>query len=366
MSNRPRHALTMKHIAALAGVTPMTVSNVLRGRGRVGEQTRQRVMEVVDANGFRPNLTARALVERRAPSLALMLGCITNPFYAEFTLEVNNATRRHERFLLVCNTDYEPDGGKSFLADVAGSLSDGVLIADNGDLKIDELKAIRATGIPVVISVWPFPDKPPGIPCIAFDSRKAGRIATEHLLELGHTRIGAIVASSKDGIQGDRYRGFRDAMRSAKVRHVVSDAHFGRDTYQYGYDGATALLTARPDLTALFVSNDLPALGVLNAAAALGRRVPEDLSVVSVTNIQLASQSRPPLTTVAIPTTEMAELGIELLLRLVGEQTAECPLITASDPVLVRRSSTAPPLEVERSQAAEATTRRPRVVNLHR
>ena len=333
---------TIKHIAELADVTPMTVSNVLRGRGRVGEQTRQRVMAVVEAQGYRPNLTARALVERRAPTLALMLGCITNPFYPEFTLQANNAARRHERFLLVCNTDYEPDGGKGFLADVAGSLSDGVLIADNGDLQIDELKAIHASGIPVVVSVWPFPDKPPGIPCVAFDSHKAGVIATEHLIELGHTRIGAIIASSKDGIQGGRYRGFREAMRAAKIRHVLADAHFGDDTYQYGYDATIALLTSRPDLTALFVSNDLPALGVLNAAAALGRRVPEDLSVVSVTDIQLASQSRPPLTTVAIPTMEMAEAGIDLLIQLIAHPTSESPMIVTSDPVLVRRASTAP------------------------
>lgn len=333
---------TIKEVAALAGVTPTTVSNVLRGRGRVGTETRERVLDAVAAKGYRPNLNARALVERRAPTLALMLGCITNPFYPEFTLQANNAARRHGRFLLVCNTDYEPDGGTGFLADVAGSLSDGILVANNGDLRIDELTAIHAMGTPVVISIWESPDISPGIPCVAFDSHMAGVIATEHLLDLGHHRIGALIGSAKNGIHGGRYRGFHDALRSRKIKHVQADARFGTDSYQGGFDAAIDLLKARPDLTALFVSNDLPALGALNAAATLGLRVPEDISIVGITNIELASQSRPALTTVAIPTAEMAEQSIELLIKLgAGEQDVPAMIRTA-DPILVKRASTAP------------------------
>jgi LacI family repressor for deo operon, udp, cdd, tsx, nupC, and nupG len=342
MSRREGLMATIKEVAELAGVTPTTVSNVLRGRGRVGTETRQRVLDAVEAKGYRPNLNARALVERRAPTLALMLGCITNPFYPEFTLQANNAARRHGRFLLVCNTDYEPDGGTGFLADVAGSLSDGILVANNGDLRIEELQAIQATGTPVVISIWEFPDEPPGVPCVAFDSHKSGSIATEHLLELGHRRIGALIGSAKNGIHGGRYEGFRDALRLQKVKHVQADARFVTDTYQGGFDSATDLLSARPDLTALFISNDLMALGALNAVAALGLRVPEDVSIVSITNIEMASQSRPALTTVAIPTAEMAEQGVELLIRLGSGVRGVPNMIRTSDPVLIRRASTAP------------------------
>jgi LacI family repressor for deo operon, udp, cdd, tsx, nupC, and nupG len=343
MVKRQGQMLTIKDVAEHAGVTPMTVSNVLRGRGRVGEATRKRVMAAVDTLGYRPNLNARALVERRAPTLALMLGCITNPFYPEFTLQANNAARRHGRFLLVCNTDYEPDGGARFMTDVAGSLSDGILVANNGDLRIEELKAIQASGTPVVVSIWEFPDDPPGIPCVAFDSRKAGFIAAEHLLALGHRRIGGLIGSEKGGIHGGRYDGYRDALRAARVKHVAADVRFGTDSFQGGYDAAIDLLSARPDLTALFVSNDLPALGALNAAAALGREVPRDLSVVSITDIELASQSRPSLTTVAIPTAEMAEQGIDLLIHLIEHAPQTPPMILTSEPVLIQRASTAPP-----------------------
>jgi hypothetical protein len=137
-----------------AGVSVMIVSNVLRDRGRVGEETRQRVLEAVERKGYRPNLTARALVERKAPTLALMLSCITNPVYPEFTLAANLSALKHERHLLVCNTDHEPDRGTSFLQQVAVSLSDGVLVANYGDLPVEELRELQQRGVPVVISVW--------------------------------------------------------------------------------------------------------------------------------------------------------------------------------------------------------------------
>lgn len=325
----------------MAGVTPTTVTNVLRGRGRVGESTRERVLAAVAKQGYRPNLNARALVEGKAPTLALMLGCITNPFYPEFTLQAHLAARRQGRFLLVCNTDHETDGGKQFLDEVAGSLSDGVLVANKGGLDIQQLKDIEARGVPVVVSVWEFPDQHPGVPCIAFDSRRAGEMATNHLLKLGHTKIGAIIASPAKGIHGGRYDGYIDAMRAADLSIDDSATRFCVDSFEGGYQAALDLLAAKPALTALFVSNDLPALAVLDAAADLGINIPERLSVVSITDIQLASQSRPTLTTVAIPTAEMAARGIELLLEMVEKKPETPPMVCIPALSLMERQSTA-------------------------
>ncbi|WP_213989450.1 LacI family DNA-binding transcriptional regulator [Sodalis sp. dw_96] len=332
---------TIKQVAARAGVTPTTVTNVLRGRGRVGEATRKRVLAAVAEQGYRPNLNARALVERKAPTLALMLGCITNPFYPEFALQAQLAARRNGRFLLVCNTDYEKDGGLAFLDEVAGSLSDGVLVANTGELDIRQLKDMEARGVPVVISGWEFPHRHPGIPCVAFDSGRAGEIATQHLISLGHQKIGAIIASPLHGIHGGRYRGYLAALNNAGLE---SDERFTAvciDSFDGGYEAAHQLLAAKPDITALFVSNDLPALGVLSAAADLHIKIPQTLSVVSITDIQLAGQSRPTLTTVAIPTAAMASKGIELLLELFKQQPEQPPMICIQTLELIKRQSTA-------------------------
>lgn len=336
---------TIKEVAAAAGVTPTTVTNVLRGKGRVSEQTRQRVLDAVAASGYRPNLTARALVEQKAPTLALMLGCITNPFYPEFSLHAHMAARRSGRFLLVCNTDHEVDGGEQFLQEVAGSLSDGVLVANKGDLDVTQLLAFEKQGIPVVISVWEFPDVHPGVPCIAFDSRLAGILAAEHLVDLGHRKIGALIASPLDGIHSGRYQGLLSVLDAHGLTLLPDNLLTCVDSFEDGYAMGKALLLRHPDITALFVSNDLPALGVIDAAVDLGIKVPEQLSVVSITNISLTAQCRPSLTTVAIPTREMAEQGVEMLLRLFEEKPAQPPMVTLPNLTLIPRQSTAAPSE---------------------
>jgi len=331
---------TIKEVAALARVTPTTVTNVLRGRGRASEATRLRVLAAVEKKGYRPNLTARALAEGRAPTLALVLSCMTNPFYPEFSLQAHLAARRRDRFLLVCSTDHEADGGQQFLDQVAGSLSDGVLVANKPDLDIEELKRVEARGTPVVVTVWEDPGRPPGVACVCWDARRAGRMATEHLLALGHKKVGAIIGSPKGGIHQRRYDGFRDALRAARVPGSADAIRFCPDTFEAGQETATELLASKPELTAVFVSNDLPALGVLNAAEALGRKVPTDLSVVSITNIAQTTQSRPALTTVAIPTIDMAVRGIELLLEIQQRRPSSPPMICIPDLEMIVRAST--------------------------
>ena len=334
---------TIKEVAAHAGVTPTTVTNVLRGRGKTSELTRQRVLDAVALLGYRPNLTARALVERKAPTFALMLTCITNPFYPEFMLHVDQAARRQGRYLIVCNTDYESDKETRFLDEVAGSLSDGVIVANNPGIDIEQLKQVVARGTPVVVNLWEDPASHPGLPCLAFDGRRAGHMATEHLVGLGHRNIGAIIASPKNGIHNLRYLGFRDVMRAARLPCPNSAVRFCADTFTGGKEAALDLLSSTPDLTAIFVSNDLAALGVLEAAASLGRAVPADLSVTSITNIMMSSQSRPALTTVAIPTGLMATRGVELLIEIQERKHNAPPMECIPDLELIVRESTAPP-----------------------
>ncbi|XBS71679.1 LacI family DNA-binding transcriptional regulator [Acerihabitans sp. KWT182] len=298
-------------------------------------------MAAAAEQGYRPNLNARALVERKAPTLALMLGCITNPFYPEFALQAQLAARRNGRFLLVCNTDYEKDGGLAFLDEVAGSLSDGVLVANTGELDMRQLKAMEARGVPVVVSGWEFPHRPPPIPCVAFDSLRAGEIATQHLLSLGHRKIGAIIASALDGIHGGRYGGYLTALKQAGLSENPSLTAVCIDSFDGGYEAAHRMLSAKSDITALFVSNDLPALGVLSAAADLHIKIPQMLSVVSITDIQLAGQARPTLTTVAIPTAAMAAKGIALLLEKADVRPGTPPLVCIDSLELKVRQSTA-------------------------
>ncbi|MCP3719096.1 LacI family DNA-binding transcriptional regulator [Paraburkholderia sp. CNPSo 3281] len=337
---------TLNEVARRAGVTPATVSNVLRERGRVGEATRQRVLEAVEALGYRPHLSARALAEGRPPTIALMVSSIANPFYPEFALAVENALRRSGRFLIICNTDGDPQTGRAYLEQIAGTLSAGVLVM-NANLDFADLRATVRRGAPVVLCMWERPLDPPGLPCVAVDFRRAGELAGQHLLTLGHRRIGAIVGSKVSGIHAARYDGFVAAMQAAGLDGAGAPVRYAPDTTQGGYAATRELLARHPDLTAIFATNDLPALGAMQAAADLGLDVPRELSVVGITDIQLARESRPALTTVAVATVEAAELAVELLTELVeapdSAAGATARMCVVPAPRLVVRASTAAP-----------------------
>ncbi len=343
---------TLNEVAQHAGVTPATVSNVLRNKGRVGAATRQRVLDAVAALGYRPHLPARALAEGRAPTIALMVSSIANPFYPEFALAVENALRRKGRFLIICNTDGDPETGRAYLDQIAGTLSEGVLVM-NANLDFEDLRMTEVRGAPVVLCMWERPLDPPGLPCVAVDFRLAGTLAAQHLLSLGHRRIGAIVGSKVYGIHAARYDGFVDAMRAAGLDAGCAPVLYTPDTTQGGYTAALELLKANPDLTALFTTNDLPALGAMQAAADLGLEVPGDVSVIGITDIRLASESRPALTTVAVPTVEAAECAVDLLLDLIeatgrdvdGAAAGRNQTRVTSPPRLVVRASTGPARE---------------------
>ncbi|PMS33285.1 LacI family transcriptional regulator [Trinickia symbiotica] len=342
---------TINEVARHAGVTPATVSNVLRSRGRVGAETRQRVLDAIDALGYRPHLAARALAEGRAPTLALMVSSIANPFYPEFALAVERAARASGHFVIICNTNEDPLMGRAYLDQIAGTLSEGVLVM-NANLDFADLHLTEARGAPVVLCMWEKPNDPPGLPSVAVDFALAGRLAASHLIELGHRRIGAIVGSKVSGIHTPRYEGFVAAMKAAHLTVHAEHVRHAPDTVQGGYAAAHELLSANPEITALFATNDLPALGAIHAAADLGLAVPGDLSVTGITDIQLARESRPALTTVAVPTAEAAKLAVTLLRELIATGTRPSDmapvLYETSPPRLVVRASTAPPRSARR------------------
>lgn len=347
---------TLSEVARHAGVTPATVSNVLRSRGRVGEETRRRVLEAVEALGYRPHLAARALAEGRAPTIALMVSSIANPFYPEFALAVERAARASGHFLIICNTNEDPVVGRAYLEQIAGTLSEGVLVT-NANLDFADLRLTEARGAPVVLCMWERPNEPPGLPCVAVDFRLAGQLAGAHLIELGHQRIGVIVGSKVSGIHAARYDGFVDAARAAGIEVPAAHVRQAADTVHGGYTATRDLLEGDPSITAIFATNDLPALGAMQAAADLGLEVPRDLSVVGITDILPARESRPALTTVAVPTVEAAELAVTLLRELIegaprevitgtdqaGTDQPAPRMCLASAPKLVVRASTAPP-----------------------
>lgn len=332
---------TLSEVARLAGVTTATVSNVLRNTQKVKPATVQKVQEAIAATGYRPNLMARALAEGKSSMVALVLPDINNPFYPEFVRVAERVARHRNYFLMVCNTDERPDIGRAYLHQIAGTLADGVLVLHTG-ISADDINELKTRRSPIVLASEEKVDLADQIPHVVVNFHRAGEIAGQHLLDLDHRRIGAIVGCGLEGMQVGRLEGFRSALQTASVALPDAVIRNVSDTVAGGHDAAVSLLEQHPDLTAIFCTNDLMAYGASQALADRGIRIPQDISLIGVTDIQLAKDMRPALTTVALGIEQVATISINLLLDLIENPAHEPTIVRVPDPVLVVRASTGP------------------------
>ncbi|WP_313874667.1 LacI family DNA-binding transcriptional regulator [Rhodoferax potami] len=220
-------------------------------------------------------------------------------------------------------------------------MADGVLVLHTG-ISADDINELKTRRSPIVLASEEHVDLADRIPHVVVNFHRAGEIAGQHLLALGHTRIGAIVGCGLEGMQLGRLNGFKGALASAGI--TVDDALVRNvsDTVAGGHEATDSLLEQHPDLTAIFCTNDLMAYGASQALADRNIRIPQDISLIGITDIQLARDMRPALTTVALGIEQVATMSINLLLDLIENPQHEPTIMHVPDPVLVVRASTGP------------------------
>jgi DNA-binding LacI/PurR family transcriptional regulator len=328
--------VTIKDVARLAGVSPATVSQALNGRPRVHSTTRQRVMEAATKLRYAPNLHGRRLARRRAESIAVVQGrnistLFSDSFYRVVLRGVAETT--HARGYSLTITPAPGNGVRP--GDLLGLLGrgavDGVLVV--GVLEEDWLLRLREPGLPVVLVDTFLPGSE--LPAIAPDYRAGARLATEHLLRLGHRRVGFIGARVSYPFGWETHEGYAEALAAARVGYDPAQVRRAA----IGVEAATASLLAMAEPpTALFAVTDAMALGALRAARERGRRVPDDLAVVGMDDIELSAYTDPPLTTVRVAKEEMGRLAAERLIALI-EGGGERPAVSMVAGELVVRGS---------------------------
>jgi LacI family transcriptional regulator len=335
---RANRRITTHDVAAKAGVSQPTVSLVLsrNARARVAPETRARVLQAAAELGYRPNVVARSLVQRRSYALGIIVPDLRNPFFADVISGAERVAVAEGYATLLCEASLTP--AERHLETLQGRLIDGVIIDSLGAASLPEgvLEGLNVVLIDEPSERWPG---------VASDALGAGRLAAEHLLALGHRRVG-FVGPAVD-VHGFRMRerGFVAALRAAGL--AVDSAHLRRTpaTVEGGRQAMRALLAlpaaARP--TALFCANDLLALGALKACSAAGVRVPTELSIVGCDDIEMATLVTPELTTIAVPARELGARAARLLIRAIGAD-APPPRPGRALPVkLVARGTTAAP-----------------------
>jgi DNA-binding LacI/PurR family transcriptional regulator len=321
---------TITQVAQRAGVGVATVSRVLNRSPRVSEPTRIRVLEVIDELGYAPNAAARALSTGRTRTVGVVAPFFTQPSVVERLRAVSRVLAGAGYQLVL----FDVEGPDRFVELAAGGRLDGLLCVSVSP-SADELERFAAGGVPVVL----VDTEHPGSAGVSIDDVEGGRMAAEHLIALGHRRIGYIGDREPHphGFTSSARRrmGATEACKRAGAELVVLRGPHGRDEARAI---ATDLLTSDDPPTAIFAPSDLQALGVLEAAEDLRLGVPDDLSVVGFDDIEVARYAG--LTTVAQPLEESGRRGAEMLLGSLAGEPAGAERLALR--LVVRRTTAAP------------------------
>jgi len=332
----------MKDVAKLAGVSVQTVSVVVNNQPMIAPDTRDRILAAIDELGYRPFTVARSLRTGSTRTIALVVSDITNPFFAKMANTVEDYAHQNGYNLILYNTHSDLEREKNYLQIATQRWIDGLLFVSTKDT-IYGLDALRATGIPVV-AVDRIPDDYDG-PWVILDNLKTGSLVAEHLLSFGHRHFAHISGPMDLRLSRERLKGFQDVI----VAHGLQPGPWiaGDDSWscESGYAAMQKLLEARPRPTAVFASNDRLAIGAMRAIAEAGLRIPDDISIAGVDDIEFAAYQSPPLTTVRQSLIDVATQGIKILLDLLKGKTPAQPQVVF-EPMLVVRSSTDKPPDV--------------------
>lgn len=343
--------VTISDVARKASVSASTVSNFLNDRqGQMRPSTQERIEQAIAELGYKPNQAARQLKTGYVPVLGLIVPSVANPFYGVFARYVEDAALELGFKVFLGNSERNPERERSY-ADELWSYGVRGIILGSSLTSLAHLNSLIEQGLSVMVFDRPG-QRTHNVPVdsISVDNVSAARLATRHLLALGHRRIGLISGPIKTVNRMDRLEGYRLALSEAGIEPdsalvwegIPSSTQFGdAEAVELGRVGTQQLLNSVDPPTAIFAINDMYAFGAYAGAQDLGFSVPGDVSVIGFDDIVLAEVVQPPLTTVKQPIREITRIAVERMVgRVQGTRTG--PVEHQSLPAdLIVRASTA-------------------------
>jgi len=297
-------------------------------------------MDAVAACGYRPNISARNLRRMETRQVTILIPDVTNPFFNEIVRGIERVAREHGYSVLLADTENLPVQETAYGNLLASRRTDGLILL-NGRVPAGLLPATNAAKSPPVVIACEYVTNS-DLPTVQIDNIDAARKATEHLVGLGHRRIGFIAGPLWNVLSRDRIHGYRDALLDAGVPFDDSLIVAGNFSLASGVASAQTLLSMPNPPTAIFASNDEMAIGAIRAARDRGFMVPRDLSVMGFDDIRFAAFVDPPLTTVSQPGAEIGRTAMAMLLNILsGREIVQRRVLLPTH--LELRASTAPP-----------------------
>jgi LacI family transcriptional regulator, galactose operon repressor len=290
----------------------MTVSRVINDSERVSPETRRRVEQAISELGYVPSRLARGLSRQRTGTLAVIVPDVANPFFTAVVRAAEEVARRADYQVILCDTRADLNVERDVIDELIAHRAEGIVIAPVSDHSATHLRRLAEFGVPFVLVDRTIP----GVDCdvVLGDSSGGARQLVEHLISLGHRRIGFIVESDDVSTARDRRRGYEAALSAAGIAlDLALVAHAAPDPRGSAGMGRLLELEERP--TAVFTVNNLVALGAIEAVREAGLEVPDDVALVCFDDIEYASRLYPFLTTMEQPAQTFGTLGTQLLLE---------------------------------------------------
>ncbi|MGL4473293.1 MAG: substrate-binding domain-containing protein [Shewanella sp.] len=303
---------TIKDIAKLAQVSTSTVSHVLNNTRFVSDEVKERVQAAVKELNYAPSALARSLKTKHTRTFGMLVTTSTNPFFAEVVKGVESHCYQHGYSLMLCNTEGDAERIRFNLSTLLQKQVDGLLLMCSEAEAQAFAQLSSQPNLPTVVMDW----GPTNFQCdkIQDNSRQGGYLATRYLIEQGHQLIGCVTGPLDKLPSQQRLAGFTDAMNEAKLS-IKPEWQVSGNFECDGGAAAFADLIKAPNLpTAMFVGNDMMAMGFMHAAYNAGLNIPEQLSVIGYDDIELARYLTPALTTIHQPKQQLGHTAVEVLL----------------------------------------------------
>ncbi|MDQ0087552.1 LacI family transcriptional regulator [Paenibacillus anaericanus] len=303
---------SIKDVAKLAGVSVATVSRVLNDKGYVGQRTRELVEQAIKELNYKPNEVARSLFKKQSNTIGLIVPDIMNPFFPELARAVEDTASKFGYNVILCNSDEDKVKEQTYLDMLQQNYVTGIIVSSNTmtATQIEELN------IPVV-SIDREISK--GLPTIVVENSKGASVATDFLISKGCRRIAHIRGPQGVVNADERCEGYREVVHQEpwfNESYIIN----GDYDMESSIEATLELLTIHPEIDGIFAANDIMAIGAMKAAYQLGKRIPEELSIIGFDGIKLSSVTIPELTTIVQPIYELGEKATTMLVSLMNRE----------------------------------------------
>jgi LacI family transcriptional regulator len=330
-------ATTLHEVARRAGVSAMTVSRVVHGRGSVDSETRQRVEEAIQALDYVPNRIARGLISQKTQTIGIIVPDIVNPFFAPVVRGAESAARKAGYRVLLCNSEGDLRLEREYIEDLVAHRVEGLLLAPASDRSRSSILSLLRGGFPLVLIDRALPDADCDL--IVSDNVQGARRLIEHLIAIGHREI-AHVSDAEDTSTGrERLRGYREALEAAGIPFQPELVIRTTVDRIGGYRAAQEILARDSLPTAIFAVNNMTAVGTMEALREHNLSVPKDMGLVCFDDVEHLAVLSPILTVIDQPAETFGSLGVQLLLeRMTGKANSRPRRIILQTDLIVRQS----------------------------